>query len=82
MGGIKICMFNNAFSVRKCMVKQKEKIMIASYGETSGFTPVSDDEQTAVNGGFPWDIVLGMAGAVGAILMFSYVISQPKKNTK
>jgi hypothetical protein len=44
-------MFNDAFNVRRCVVKQKEKIMIASYGETSGFTPVSCEDLQTVNGG-------------------------------
>jgi hypothetical protein len=47
----KIFMFNGTFSARKYTVKRKEKIMIASYGETSGFVPISGDEQAVVNGG-------------------------------
>jgi hypothetical protein len=42
---------NIAFSVRKCIVKPKEKIMVASYGETSGFSAVGVGELMLVNGG-------------------------------
>jgi hypothetical protein len=47
------------------MVKQKERIMVASYEETSGFAPVADDELRAVNGGLIVPI-LG-SGAVGPL---------------
>jgi hypothetical protein len=63
--------FNGTFSVRKCIVKQKEKIMIASYGETSGFSPVSGEELTTVNGGLDPGttalIIIGCFFAAGAI---------------
>jgi hypothetical protein len=45
----------------------------ASYGETSGFVPVSSDEQMAVNGGHtlpPWWILALIAtsgAAVGSV---------------
>jgi hypothetical protein len=45
--------------------------MIASYGETSGFSPVSGDELTTVNGGLdPWStaiLIIGCFFAAGAI---------------
>jgi hypothetical protein len=39
------------FSVRKCTVKPKEKIMRTSYGETSGYSVVGAEELILVNGG-------------------------------
>jgi hypothetical protein len=39
------------------MVKQKERIMVASYEETSGFELVSANEQAGVNGGIRLDPV-------------------------
>ena len=58
-------MFNGAFSVRKCVVKRKEKIMFTSYGETSGFSAVGAEELMLVNG-----------GKGGGKLLFTAVISQ------
>jgi hypothetical protein len=48
---IKFLLVNGAFSVRKCIVKPKEKIMVASYGKTSGFSAVGAEELMLVNGG-------------------------------
>jgi hypothetical protein len=42
---------DSALGVRKYVVKPKEKIMVASYGETSGFSPVCGGELENVNGG-------------------------------
>jgi hypothetical protein len=42
---------NGTFYVRKYVVGRKEKIMVASYGENSGFTAVGADELALVNGG-------------------------------
>jgi hypothetical protein len=42
--GIKRFTLDGKFSVRKCVVGQKEKIMIASYEETSGFSAVGAEE--------------------------------------
>jgi hypothetical protein len=39
------------FSVRKCTVKPKEKIMRASYGEINGFSAVGAEALMLVNGG-------------------------------
>jgi hypothetical protein len=75
-------MLNSKFCVRKYAVRLKEKIMINSYGETSGFTPVTSDEQFTVNGGFPFAIVLGMVGALVGAGIITYTIAQPKKSTK
>jgi hypothetical protein len=38
--------------------------MITSYGETSGFTPVSCDETQAINGGSPWNVFVAMAATL------------------
>jgi hypothetical protein len=46
-----ILLLNSAFSVRKCVVKPGGKIMIASYGEISGFSVVNTDELMLINGG-------------------------------
>jgi hypothetical protein len=48
---IKFLLVNGAFSVRKCIVKPKEKIIVASYGKTSGFSAVGAEELMLVNGG-------------------------------
>jgi hypothetical protein len=48
--GIKI-LLNGEFSVRECVVKLKGKIMVVSYGETSGFSAVNADALMLVNGG-------------------------------
>jgi hypothetical protein len=60
------------------MVRHKELIMISSYGETSGFVLVPAVEQTAVNGGGPWDSILRIIKAATATAT-AVVISSKRK---
>jgi lactobin A/cerein 7B family class IIb bacteriocin len=61
--------FNGGFSVRKCAIKRKEKNMVASYGETSGFTPVTNEELETVNGGLsPVLPIVVVAYGIGCIV--------------
>jgi hypothetical protein len=49
--GIKNILLNNAFGVRKCVVRTKEKIMAIRQEEFSGFSMVSEKELENINGG-------------------------------
>lgn len=70
---------NSKFSVRKFVVGLKEKIMHASYGETSGFTPVANDELNMVNGGGVFTILALAAVTVG---LFYLCKETNKKSSK
>jgi hypothetical protein len=53
------------FAYENVLLGIKEKIMVTSYGETSGFAPVFGDELITVNGGIaPVAIGIGLV-AVG-----------------
>jgi lactobin A/cerein 7B family class IIb bacteriocin len=43
--------------------------MIASYGETSGFSPVSNEELENVNGGFWPELIFGLVGAAAVTII-------------
>ena len=71
--------FNDGFSVRKCVVKCNEKIMISSYGETSGFSAVTSEELEKVNGGLP--AVLGV-GIITVGYFIGYIAYQAATGNK
>jgi uncharacterized membrane protein YeaQ/YmgE (transglycosylase-associated protein family) len=49
--------------------------MISSYGETSGFSPVANDELTSVNGGVALATILGIIGAsVGTMVLVTTLV--------
>jgi hypothetical protein len=56
--------FSNVLSVRKYVAKKKEKVM-ASYGETSGFTELGSEELVLVNGGKGFPHPLDMITDIG-----------------
>jgi hypothetical protein len=52
------------FAYENVLPDIKEKIMVTSYGETSGFAPVSGEELETVNGG----VFVEAAAVVSAII--------------
>jgi lactobin A/cerein 7B family class IIb bacteriocin len=64
------------------LLDKRRKIMIASYGETSGFSPVSNAELENINGGFAgWEIAVIISFAIGGSLITAASISSPKNTS-
>ena len=51
--------------------------MMASYGETSGFSQISNDEMVAVNGGLGPALVLGCVALAGIVAVSAQGCPQP-----